>query len=148
MTEILQHPHPALRSACLPVTVFGAEVRALADKLWALMRAHEGVGIAANQIGTLLRVVVLQDGTQRLTLVNPRLVYSRGLQRVEEGCLSVQAGRKYQTRTRPSDILVEFVDCDGVPARRQAKGLLAAGICHELDHLEGRLFIDPPRAVA
>lgn len=144
---VYQHPHPALRTVCQPVTEFGAPVRALVAKMDAAMRSGRkvGVGIAANQIGDFRRVILLDPsgrGHERIVMCNPRIVRSAGTQRVNDGCLSVDEGTRFAATTRAARIRVEYQDEDGNPRKQKAQSYFAAIIQHEIDHLDGVLFID------
>ncbi len=147
---ILQHPHPKLREKCEPVVSFDTF---LAYVVQQMNQAIDGsavkcLGLAANQIGETKRVIIVVQGGQRIAMVNPVITQKSGEQVVRDGCLSVEHGRVFRMRTRPAFVLVEYFDIYGQPQRRRAKGLHAAAIAHEIDHLDGVLFIDELSAVA
>ena len=106
------------------------------------MHKYNGVGLAGPQVGILKRVIVidLYDGNAPLKLVNPILKKTKGEQEVEEGCLSFP--NQYAKMIRPEEVLVEALDENGKKVKIKAKGLLAQALCHEIDHLEGILFVD------
>ena len=131
---------PVLRQQSAEVPEVTAEVRKFIDDLFETMDAAKGVGLAANQVGVATRVAVVGVEDERLALVNPVIVSAEGKDRAEEGCLSIPDA--YGDVTRPDRIVVEALDRDGKPYRREVSGLLARAIQHEVDHLDGILFID------
>lgn len=144
MISILQYPHPLLRMTCDPVFDFGEVPEIVRVMRAAINRPMQAkcLGLAANQVGILKRVIVVDQGGQWITLVNPVIVERSGEQTVRDGCMSVDFGKSFRMRTRPAFIRVEYFDEHGNECRRKAKGLNAAVICHECDHLDGVLFID------
>lgn len=143
--DILQHPHPLLRSVSRQMAEFGAPLRELADDMLATMYAARGMGLAAVQIGIPASVIVVDVSPSQVdphVMVNPYITKARDTQRVRDGCLSVEEGKRFAYTTRAKRIEVHYVDLDGKPQRMKATGLLAAAIQHEIDHLEGRLYID------
>ncbi len=104
------------------------------------MDLAKGIGLAANQVGVARRVAVVATENQRLALVNPVIVSAEGKEREEEGCLSIPDA--YGEVTRAERIVVEALDREGKPFRIEAEGLLARAIQHEIDHLDGILFVD------
>jgi peptide deformylase len=131
---------PALRIQSAPVSVVDHPVRQFIDDLFETMEAARGVGLAANQVGRATRVAVVGVEEERLVLVNPMIVSAEGRSRAEEGCLSIPD--LYGDVERPERIVLDAIDRDGTPYRREASGLLARVIQHEIDHLDGILFID------
>ncbi|HEX7024650.1 MAG TPA: peptide deformylase [Gemmatimonadales bacterium] len=131
---------PVLRQRGDEVTGIDAEVRRLIDDLFETMEAAKGVGLAANQVGVARRVAVVGVDDARFAMVNPVLVDAEGRSRAEEGCLSIPDA--YGDVTRPERVVLEALDRDGKPFRLEAEGLLARAIQHEIDHLDGILFID------
>jgi len=131
---------PALRTRSTEVDVVDDAVRGLIDDLFETMDAAKGVGLAANQIGITLRVAVIDAEGQRLAMVNPVLTAPQGKAKAEEGCLSIPEA--YAHVTRPERILLQAIDRDGKPFSLEAEGLTARAIQHEVDHLDGMLFID------
>lgn len=145
LREILLYPDPVLRRRATEVESFDGELARLVDDLAATMLAAPGVGLAAPQVGVSLRVAVVNVGAgtpeDRLhVLVNPRLVAVEGLQAEEEGCLSIPG--LSEKVARPRRVVVEARDRAGEPVRIEGEGLLARALCHEIDHLDGILFID------
>lgn len=132
---------PVLREVAAEVTTFDDALRTFVDELYETMDAASGIGIAANQVGVARRVAVVDvDGTS-FAMVNPRLVErSSRKAAAEEGCLSIPelAG----SVSRPERVVLEAFDVQGAPFRVEADGLLARAIQHEIDHLDGILFID------
>ncbi len=145
--KILTYPNPLLGKASLPVTKITEEIRQLVDEMTETMYKSDGIGIAAPQVGKLLRLVVIdvsgpEKRDERMVLVNP--VWSplpdAAPVESEEGCLSVPDYRSRVRRT--GNVHVEATDLDGKPVSFDAEGLLAICVQHEIDHLDGKLFID------
>lgn len=132
--------HPVLRQRAEEVPVVSDEIRALVDDLFETMAVASGVGLAANQVGVTSRVAVINAEGQTFAMINPRIVSSEGESSEEEGCLSIPD--LYAEVTRPERVVLEALDEDGQPFRLEAGGLVARAIQHELDHLDGVLFID------
>ena len=118
------------------------KIQSLIDDMIETMHKYNGVGLAAVQVGILKRVVVidLYDDKGPIVLINPVIVKTKGEQEVEEGCLSFP--NEFAKVVRPAEVTAEFTDREGKRMRVKAKELLAQAICHELDHLDGELFID------
>jgi peptide deformylase len=131
---------PVLRQRSDEVTAVDGSVRRLIDDLFETMDAAKGVGLAANQVGVARRVAVVGVEDQRLAMVNPVVVEAEGRERAEEGCLSIPDA--YGEVARPHRVVLEATGRDGQPYRLEADGLLARAIQHEIDHLDGILFID------
>lgn len=112
----------------------------LLDDMAETMRAAEGVGLAAPQVGVLRRVVVIDVGEGLIELINPVIVYEKGEQCKEEGCLSIPG--KSGTVKRPEKVIVRAQNRKGETFEITGEGLLAVALCHEIDHLNGILFID------
>jgi peptide deformylase len=129
-----------LRQQSAPVAAVNDETRQLIDDLFETMDTAKGVGLAANQVGVASRVAVVGAEGERLVLVNPVIANAEGTDRAEEGCLSIPD--VYAEVTRPARIVLEALDRDGQPYRLEAEGLLARAIQHEIDHLDGILFLD------
>jgi peptide deformylase len=131
---------PVLRQHSPEVTDVDEQVRRLIADMFETMDAAKGVGLAANQVGIARRVAVVDVDDDRLALVNPRIVETEGRATAEEGCLSIP--EIYADVTRPERIVVEAFDANGAPFRKEATGLMARAIQHEIDHLDGILFLD------
>jgi len=138
---------PVLREETREVVSFGEELRLLIRDMFDTMYHAEGVGLAGPQVGLSLRVLVVDtrqeelEGGGRMALVNPQIVErSPALERETEGCLSIPGVDELVDRHRW--VVVEAVDPAGVPVRVEAEGFLARALQHEIDHLEGVLFID------
>lgn len=145
--KILLHPDPRLKKVCAALPDITDDIRALAEDMLETMYAAPGIGLAAPQIGILDRMVVLdcekEDGAtpKPLVLVNPRIIAASDETNVyDEGCLSIPD--QYAEVTRPADVRVEWLDLDGNLQERDMDGLWATCVQHEIDHLEGKLFID------
>jgi peptide deformylase len=140
---ILEYPDPRLRKKAQPVTAVDDAVRQLIDDMLETMYAKNGVGLAATQVGIHRRVIVLDvsDGRdQPLALVNPELLSQEGNGAGEEGCLSLPG--IYDKLSRATHIRVRAQDRNGKTLEMDAEGLLGVCIQHEMDHLEGKLFVD------
>ena len=141
---ILEYPDPRLRTKAAAVLRVDADVRRLVEDLLETMYAAPGVGLAATQVNVHRRVLVTDvtpDGSRPLVLINPEIIEHEGEVEAEEGCLSVPGF--YETlKARAARIVVRALDRDGKPFELEADGLLAVCIQHEMDHLEGKLFVD------
>ena len=131
-----------LRKKSREVEQVDDRIRDLLDDMVDTMHKYNGVGLSAVQVGILKRLVVidLYDDKGPIKLVNPVILKTKGEQEVEEGCLSFP--NKYAKMIRPAEVVAEALDENGKKIKIKAKGLLAQAICHELDHLDGVLFID------
>jgi peptide deformylase len=141
---ILEYPDPRLRTRAVPVERVDEQLRRQIDDMFETMYAAPGIGLAATQVDFHQRLVVIdvsQDKTAPLVLVNPQIIERDGSLQVEEGCLSVPG--VFDTPTaRAETIRVRALDRDGKPFELEATGLLSVCIQHELDHLDGKLFVD------
>jgi peptide deformylase len=131
---------PVLREQSKPVAVVDDDVRRLIDDLFETMYAARGVGLAANQVGVARRVAVIDAESEKLVLVNPRIVEASGRETGEEGCLSIPD--VFGDVTRPDRVVLEATDQDGQTYQRELTGLPARAVQHEIDHLDGILFLD------
>lgn len=131
---------PALRTESSAVDAVDSAVRQLVEDMFETMDASRGVGLAANQIGVTQRVAVVDAEGQRFAMINPRLVEVEGKDTAEEGCLSIPD--IFADVTRPERIVLEALDAEGKPFRLEAGGLVARAVQHEIDHLDGILFLD------
>ncbi len=139
--KILKVGDSTLRKVCRPVDTVTPRICTLLDDMTDTMRAADGVGLAAPKVGVLRRVVVIETPDEGLfELINPRIIAYSGEQESEEGCLSVP-GRWGITR-RPMHVTVRAMNREGKTFDVTGSGLLAKAICHELDHLDGKLYID------
>lgn len=137
---IVQLGDPVLREPTIEVTRFDRTLGRLLDDMTETMRDAPGVGLAANQVGRRERLCVIEIEGRHLELINPRMLRTDGTQRDLEGCLSV-AGF-YAPTTRADKAVVAAVDRRGRPVRVSGRGFLARALQHELDHLDGRLYLD------
>jgi peptide deformylase len=143
MLDILHFPDPRLRTRAAPVTVVDDELRTLADDMLQTMYAAPGIGLAATQVNVHKRVVVIdlsKEQNEPLVLINPEILQKQGVEETEEGCLSVPGF--YERVVRADRIRVRALDRDGREREFDAEGLLAVCIQHEIDHLDGKLFVD------
>lgn len=141
LRTILTQGDPALSKKCRPVEKFDARLHTLLDDMRETLTDSNGVGLAAPQIGILRRVVVVVDAEDNmLELVNPELIRTEGEQTGLEGCLSVPG--KWGVVTRPSKAAVRAQDRNGKPFEVEGEGIVARCFCHELEHLDGHLFVE------
>ncbi|MEN8893748.1 peptide deformylase [Planktotalea arctica] len=145
--NILIHPDPRLKKLCAAVPDISDDLRVLAADMLETMYAAPGIGLAAPQVGVLERMIVLdcvkEDGAkpEPLVMVNPRVIAaSEDTNIYDEGCLSIPD--QYAEVTRPADVRIEWLDLDGTLQERDMDGLWATCVQHEIDHLDGKLFID------
>ncbi len=144
--DIIIIPDPVLREVCEPVAKVDDSVRALADDMLETMYEAPGIGLAASQIGILQRLFVLDvakedEPKNPIVFINPKIVWSSEETSVyQEGCLSIP--EYYEDVERPARVKVQFQNREGSDQEMEADGLLATCIQHELDHLNGKLFID------
>ena len=144
---ILLHPDPRLKKVCAPVPDLTDELRALASDMLETMYDAPGIGLAAPQVGVMSRLIVLdcvkeEGATPRpLVMFNPEVLESSADRNVyEEGCLSIPD--QYADVERPAEVRVSWVDETGTPREEEFDGLWATCVQHEIDHLDGKLFID------
>lgn len=141
--QILHYPDPRLRRVAAPVARVDDEVRRLLDDMAETMYQAPGIGLAAVQVDVPLRAVVIDISPERNALhefVNPEIVMRDGVHIMEEGCLSVPG--IYDTVQRAQQVRVRALDRNGNPFELDADGLLAVCIQHEIDHLDGKVFVD------
>lgn len=131
-----------LRKTSREVEEVNDKIRELLQDMIETMHRYNGVGLAAPQVGVLKRVIVidLYDGSEPLQLVNPKIVKAKGKQEVEEGCLSFP--NEYAKLIRPREVVVEALNEKGEKVKIVGKDLLAQALAHEIDHLNGILFVD------
>ncbi|MGK2914283.1 MAG: peptide deformylase [Porticoccaceae bacterium] len=141
---ILEFPDPRLRTRAKPVAIVDARIRKLVDDMIETMYAAKGIGLAATQVNVHERVVVMdisEGRDQPRVFINPEIeVIGEDTQDYEEGCLSVPGF--YESVARPANIRVRALDRDSASFELTPDGLLAVCIQHELDHLDGKLFVD------
>ena len=141
--EILHHPDPRLRKKATPVAAVDASTCELMDNMLETMYAAKGIGLAATQVNVQQRVVVIdlsEEKNEPLFLINAEILHKQGQIEHEEGCLSVP--EYYEKVTRAERVKVRALGRDGQSFELEADGLLAVCIQHELDHLDGKLFVD------
>lgn len=137
---VCQVGEPVLREICKPVKRFDGALWELLTDMKETVRAEYGAGLAAPQIGVNLRVVVIDVEEGFFELINPVILSQKGTQTGPEGCLSVKG--KQGTVTRPAKVKAEYYDRFGKKHKLTAEGFFARAVCHELDHLDGILYID------
>ena len=141
--DILHFPDPRLRNRARPVTEVDERVQRLIDDMFETMYAAPGIGLAAIQVNVPLRVVTIdisEERDQPLALVNPEILEREGVEEMDEGCLSVPG--VYEKVQRAERIRFRALDREGRPFEQEADGLLAVCVQHEIDHLDGKLFVD------
>lgn len=141
--EILRFPDPRLRTKAKPVAAVDEAIRRLSQEMLETMYAAPGIGLAATQVNVHKRVIVVdvtEDRSDPLVLINPEILETRGEETMDEGCLSVPGF--YESVTRSEWVRVRALDMEGNPFELEADGLKAVCIQHEIDHLEGKLFVD------
>lgn len=141
--NILHYPDPRLRNKAEPISEVTDEIRLLADDMLETMYDAPGIGLAAIQINVKKRLIVIdisEDKSDPLVLINPEVIEAEGEREFEEGCLSVPEA--YEAVTRADKIKVRALSREGEKLEFAADGLLATCIQHEIDHLDGKLFVD------
>lgn len=141
--KILEYPDPRLRTKAEPIETVDDELRTLAEDMLETMYGAPGIGLAATQVNVHRRMLVADvsdDQSEPVILINPEIVARDGVKVHEEGCLSVPG--IYEKVERPDTIRVRYWDLEGNTEEMDADGLLAVCIQHEMDHLEGKLFVD------
>jgi len=140
--QIRKEGDEILKKKSREVEVINEKIQELIDDMLDTMYESNGVGLAAVQVGILKQVIVIDidDGSEPLILINPKILKEKGVQEVEEGCLSFP--NKYAKVERPAEITVEALNRNGETIKVKAKELLAQAISHEIDHLNGTVFID------
>jgi peptide deformylase len=141
--NILEFPDPRLRNKAKPVATVDAAIRQLIDDMLETMYAAPGIGLAATQVDRHIRLIVIdisEEHNAPLVLINPEIIARVGDEQAEEGCLSVPG--IYDKVRRAQRVIVRALDRDGQSFELTAEGLLGICIQHEMDHLEGKLFVD------
>lgn len=138
--KIVEIGDEKLRKQCKPVEKFDLRLKILLKDMADTMYKANGVGLAAPQVGILRRVVVVDVGDGLIEMINPEIIHTEGEQTGAEGCLSVP-GRSGVV-TRPNIVTVRYQDRDGVEYEATAEEFLARAFCHEIDHLDGTLYVD------
>jgi peptide deformylase len=142
--DIVKFGDPILEKSSQTIAKFGAELEELAEDMFATMYAAQGIGLAAPQIGKSIRLAVVdvtggKNPEAKIVLVNPELVHGEGEKREEEGCLSIPGFRGYVVR--PQFVTIRAQDLKGESFEIRGEDLLARAFCHEIDHLNGILFL-------
>ncbi len=143
LLNILHYPDPRLRNNAEPVATVGAEEKQLVADMFETMYSAPGIGLAAIQVNVPKRIIVIdisEDQTQPMCFINPQIKRREGEEQMEEGCLSVPG--IYEPVVRYRSIMVQALDRKGSAFELEADGLLSVCIQHEIDHLDGKLFVD------
>lgn len=141
--EILEYPDPRLRTQAQPVTDFGPALQQQIDDMLETMYGAPGIGLAATQVDIHKQLIVIdvsEENNQPLVLINPKVLEKRGVEEMEEGCLSFPG--VYAKVERANEIKISALDRHGKPFEVDTGELLAVCIQHEMDHIEGKLFVD------
>lgn len=143
LRSIVYSDNPMIRKKCREVVDFDEKLWELLDDMYETMKNEDGVGLAAPQIAVLKQIVVIETNGMKLELINPKITQSSGTQESFEGCLSV---KEYNGLViRPYKVTVEAYDRYANPFKMTVEGMMATVFCHEIDHLNGILFIDKAR---
>lgn len=143
LLQILEYPHPGLREKAQPVTVFDESLKQLADNMLETMYQAPGIGLAATQVNVAKQLLVLDLSETKdspMVIINPKITAKTGEIINEEGCLSFPG--IYAKVNRAEHIHLEYQDLDGNPQELDADELLSICIQHEIDHLQGKVFVD------
>ena len=142
--EVLHFPDKRLRKVAQPVEKVDREIKNIIEQMFFTMYEEKGIGLAATQVNIHKRIIVIdvsENKNEKILLINPQIIsLSKDLDTMEEGCLSVPGF--YESVSRPKTIKVSSLDIDGKQIEFEAEGLLATCIQHEIDHLNGKLFVD------
>ncbi len=138
--EIREKDDEILSKVCKTVKVFDERLAILLDDMYDTMKSRDGVGLAAPQVGILKRAAVIDIGEGKIELINPEIISQDGSQTGSEGCLSVPG--VYGQVERPNEVVVKAQDRNGEYFELKGTALLARAICHEVEHLDGKLFLD------
>ena len=138
--NIREYGDEVLKKTCKEVKEMTPRTKELIEDMLETMYDAQGVGLAAPQVGVLKRIVVIDVGEGPIVLINPEIIKTEGSQTGDEGCLSVPG--KAGTVTRPNEVTVRFMGEDGEWYELEGTELLARAICHECDHLDGKLYVD------
>ncbi len=129
-----------LRKKCRPVEVIDDRIITLIDDMVETMRSADGAGLAAPQVGVLKRIAVIEVENKLYELINPEIISQKGSVTAVEGCLSFPG--KYGTVTRPKQVTVKALDRNGKEFTVTGEGMLGKALCHEIDHLDGIMYVD------
>jgi len=143
LLEIIHYPDPRLRTKAAPIDEVNDDIRALIENMAETMYAAPGIGLAATQVDVHKRLILIDISETRDQLqvfINPEIISKEGEHSMEEGCLSVPG--IYETVTRAESIIYRALDGQGIETEQEVEGLLAVCIQHEIDHLEGKVFVD------
>lgn len=143
--KVITWGDPRLKAANAPVGEWTPELDAFVQDLWDTCYADDGVGLASPQVGVNLQMAVIDascgaDPAQKILLINPEIIYTEGSQVGQEGCLSVPG--IHEVLERPKKVIVRSRRPDGSTVEVEGEDLLARAMCHEIDHLHGKLFVD------
>ncbi len=138
--NIVKEGDETLRKVCRPVTEITPRILRLLDDMHDTLEDADGVGLAAPQVGILRRICLVDTGDEVVELINPKIIYENGEQEEVEGCLSVPDVWGYTHR--PAKVIVKALNRKGEEFTVEGEGVVARCFCHEIEHLDGKLFID------
>jgi len=140
--QIRQEGDEILKKKSREVEVIDERIQELIDDMIETMHKFNGVGLAAVQVGVLKQVLVIdvEDGNGPVAMINPKILKTKGAEEMEEGCLSFP--NKFAKVIRPTEVVAEYTNREGKRVKVKAKELFAQAICHEVDHLNGEVFVD------
>lgn len=140
--QIRQEGDEILKKKSREVEVIDEKIQVLIDDMIETMHKFNGVGLAAVQVGILKQVLVIdiEDGNGPVAMINPKILKTKGSEEMEEGCLSFP--NKFAKVVRPTEVVAEYTNREGKRVKVKAKDLFAQAICHEVDHLNGEVFVD------
>ena len=138
--NIVKHGDDVLTKKCRKVEIIDDRIKTLVNDMFDTLYDSDGVGLAAPQVGVLKRIAVIDIGEGPMVLINPEIVFEEGSQTGSEGCLSYPG--KYGEVTRPNKVTVKATDLDGNVRELVGEELLARAFCHEIDHLDGHMFME------
>ena len=140
--NILQQDDPILREKCKDIPYINKDIKNLINDMIETMEVNKGIGLAAPQIGKTINLIIVKVNNKNLAMINPKILSKEGEIKVSERCLSCEHGDYVGTVTRAEFIKVRYTDKNNKIKILPVKGLIADCIQHEIDHLEGKLFID------
>ncbi len=139
--EIVKYPHRALSTHCTQINEITDEIKSLASNMIETMIFNSGIGLAANQVGKTIRMLVMLDWTEKpIVMINPIILTKSGKSDLPEGCLSVPGVSEFIDR--PNAVAVKYTELDGTEATISLAGIQAVCVAHEIDHLDGITFFD------
>ena len=140
LLQIVKFPHPSLARKAIPITNINGDIISLLDNMAETMYFNRGVGLAAPQVNQSVRIVVVDIGTKLHSLINPEIIFRKGIIKEKEGCLSLPG--LFEILDRNEEIAISYLDREGAEQTLDASGLLSVCLQHELDHLDAIMMLD------